>query len=195
MRAKSSALVVAGCLIALVGVRLSAQSLGDVAKKEEERRKAVATPGKTYTNKDLAPVPPSSTPPPSDQATTTDSGAKESDKPADGKAADKDKEKDKDKDSGAKKDQAYWGGRMKAALEAIDRDTTLADAMQSRINALTTEFVNRDDPAQRSRIEGDRQKALGELDRLKKQITADRKAVTEIEEEARRAGVPPGWLR
>jgi len=84
---------------------------------------------------------------------------------------------------------------MKAALEAIDRDTTLADAMQSRINALTTEFVNRDDPAQRSRIEGDRQKALGELDRLKKQITADRKAVTDIEEEARRAGVPPGWLR
>jgi hypothetical protein len=194
MRAKSSVIVVAGCLLTLAGVRLSAQSLGDVAKKEEERRKAVTTPGKVYTNNDLAPVPPSSTPPPSEPAATTaDSSAKDSDKPA----ADKDKEKDKekDKDSGAKKDQAYWGGRMKAALEAIDRDTTLADAMQSRINALTTEFVNRDDPAQRSRIEGDRQKALGELDRLKKQITADRKAVTDIEEEARRAGVPPGWLR
>ena len=196
MRAKSSVIVVAGCLLTLAGVRLTAQSLGDVAKKEEERRKAVPAPGKVYTNKDLAPVPPGSAPPPSESASTTaDSaekgGAKDSDKPA----ADKDKEKEKEKDSGAKKDQAYWGGRMKAALEAIDRDTTLADAMQSRINALTTDFVNRDDPAQRSKIEGERQKALGELDRLKKQITADRKAVTDIEEEARRAGVPPGWLR
>ena len=194
MRAKSSALIVAGCLLAFGGVRLTAQSLGDVAKKEEERRKAVAAPGKVYTNKDLAPVPPSSTPPPPEQASTTDSGSKEPEKAGDGKAP-ADKDKDKDKDAGARKDQAYWGGRMKAALDAIERDTTLSDAMQSRINALTTDFVNRDDPAQRSKIESERQKALGELDRLKKQITADRKAVTDIEEEARRAGVPPGWLR
>jgi len=36
---------------------------------------------------------------------------------------------------------------------------------------------------------------LTELDRLKKQIVDDQKAITDIEEEARRAGVPPGWLR
>jgi hypothetical protein len=201
MRAKKSALVVAGCLLALAGIQLAAQSLGDVAKKEEERRKAAPAAGKVYTNKDLAPVPPSSTPPPPDSGSTAgDSAAAGSDKAADAKAAaDKDKEKDKGKgdakDSGASKDQAYWRGRMKAALESIERDTTLADAMQSRINALTTDFVNRDDPAQRTKIESERQKAMSELDRLKKQITADRKAVTDTEEEARRAGVPPGWLR
>ena len=67
--------------------------------------------------------------------------------------------------------------------------------MQTRVNALTTDFVNRDDPAQRGIIERDRQRALTELDRLKKQIVDDQKAITDIEEEARRAGVPPGWLR
>ena len=79
--------------------------------------------------------------------------------------------------------------------EALDRDSTFAEALQSRINALTTDFVNRDDPAQRTVIERDRQKAVAELDRLKKQISDDRKALADFEEEGRRAGVPPGWLR
>ena len=43
---------------------LFAQSLADVAKKEEERRKTVSQPAKVYTNKDLNPVPGGSAPPP-----------------------------------------------------------------------------------------------------------------------------------
>ena len=39
-------------------VSLRAQSLADVAKKEEERRKAVKESGKSYTNSDLHSVPP-----------------------------------------------------------------------------------------------------------------------------------------
>jgi hypothetical protein len=71
----------------------------------------------------------------------------------------------------------------------------LVDAMQTRINALNTDFVNRDDPAQRSVIERDRQRALSELTRLKQAVVDGKKAVADLEEEARRAGVPPGWLR
>ncbi|TMQ47037.1 MAG: hypothetical protein E6K73_14225, partial [Candidatus Eisenbacteria bacterium] len=73
----------------------------------------------------------------------------------------------------------------------LDRDQTFSDALQSRINALTTDFVNRSDPAQRAVIERDRQKALTELSNLKKQIDDDKKALADLEEEARRAGVPP----
>jgi hypothetical protein len=199
MRANRFAVVLAAGLAVLGCVRLAAQSLGDVAKKEEERRKQVASSGKVYTNKDLAPAPPSSAPPPPSTPTTGDSAAsKDADKSADEKAADKDAKKDKDdaaKDGGAKKDQAYWSGRMKAARDAVERDSTLVDAMQSRINALNTDFVNRDDPAQRAQIDKERQRAMAELDRLKKSIVQGRKTITDIEEEARRAGVPPGWLR
>jgi hypothetical protein len=84
---------------------------------------------------------------------------------------------------------------MADAREQLERDRTLSEALQTRINSLTTDFVNRDDPAQRAVIERDRQKAASELERLKKQIVDDRKAVADFEEEARRAGVPPGWLR
>ncbi len=84
---------------------------------------------------------------------------------------------------------------MKAAQEQLERDQTYADALQSRINALTTDFVNRDDPAQKNMIERDRLRAIAELDRLKQTIPNDKKAIDNVLEEARRAGVPPGWLR
>ena len=162
--------------------RASGQGLADVAKKEEDRRKKAAAPAKVYTNKDLSPTP---TAPPATP------GAAPAAKPADDKAA-------AGKDSAEKeqpKDQAYWSSRMKALQQQLDRDSTFADALQSKINALTTDFSARDDPAQRGVIERERQKSMAEQNRLKKAMEDDKKAIADLQEEARRAGVPPGWLR
>jgi hypothetical protein len=84
---------------------------------------------------------------------------------------------------------------MKDARDGLARSQTFAEALQSRINALSTDFVNRDDPAQRAVIETDRQKAIAELERVRKEIAQFQTSIADIEEEARRAGVPPGWLR
>ena len=171
---------------------VSAQSLADLAKKEEERRKEMKGPTKVITNKDLAPVPTRSTPAPADGAAPP-AGA-----PASGDAAEGAKGAKDEKDAKANepaKDKAYWAGRLKGLQETLDRDQTYADALQSRINALTTDFVNRADPAQRSVIERDRQRSLAELAKLKEQTQKDKKALADLDEEARRAGVPPGWLR
>jgi len=176
--------IVAVLLLAASAGSVYAQSLGDIAKKEEERRKKVTEPAKVYTNKDLGTVPPA--PAPAAGAATTPAKPAASDDKA---AADKDKEKE------PVKDQAYWSSRMKAAQLQLDRDATFADAMQSKINALTTDFSARDDPAQRATIERDRQKSIAELNRLTKVIQDDKKAIADLQEEARRAGVPPGWLR
>ena len=168
-------------------VPLAGQTLADVAKKEEERRKNVKSTGKTYTNKDLGSLPPGTPPaPPPAQAP----GAAATDASA---AKDKDAEKPGEKEP--VKDQAYWSGRMKELQTQVQRDQTYVDALQTRVNSLATDFVNRDDPAQRGVLASERQKALGELDRLKKQIEAGKKAIADLEEEARRANVPPGWLR
>ena len=162
---------------------VAGQTLADVAKKEEERRKTTTPAGKTYTNKDLGTLPPGTPPPtPAKPAASTDAAAKETEKPA---------EQEKE----PVKDQAYWAGRMKELQTQLQRDQTYVDALQTRINSLATDFVNRDDPAQRAVLAKERQKALGELDRLKKQIEATNKAIADLEEEARRANVPPGWLR
>jgi hypothetical protein len=167
---------------ALVGASapLFAQSLGDVARKEEARRQTVKEPGKVYTNKDLGNVAPASPAPPPDASNPPPASA-------DAKAAEKDKT--------PVKDQAYWGSQVKTLQAQADRDQTYADAMQSRINALTADFAARADPAQRALIGSDRQKAVAELDRLTLAIVKDKKAIADLQEEARRAGVPAGWLR
>jgi hypothetical protein len=162
---------------------LRAQTLADVAKKEQERRKAVPKPAKVYTNKDLSALPAGSAPPPSVAASAAPDAPK-----ADKATPDKDV-------SGTAKDQAYWFGRMKAIQDKLDRDQTFAEALKTRVNSLTADFVNRDDPAQRRQIELDRQKAVAEIARLQADIVNGKKAVADLEEEARRAGVPPGWLR
>jgi len=84
---------------------------------------------------------------------------------------------------------------MTGARDAVSRAQMFAEALQSRINALTTDFVNRDDPAQRNTIAAERQKALAELDRVKTEIADQQKAIVAIQDEARRAGVPAGWVR
>ena len=172
---------------------VSAQSLADLAKKEEERRKEMKGPTKVITNKDLAPVPNAPADGAAVPATPASGGAAK-----DAKGAKDAKDAKDEKDAKANepgKDKAYWAGRLKGLQETLDRDQTYADALQSRINALTTDFVNRADPAQRSVIERDRQRSLAELAKLKEQTQKDKKALADLDEEARRAGVPPGWLR
>jgi hypothetical protein len=92
-------------------------------------------------------------------------------------------------------DEQWWQDRLANVRAAIERDQLLAEAMQSRINALQTDIVNRDDPFQQAALRGQLQKALAELDHLQKQTETDRKAILDIQEEARRLGVPPGWVR
>jgi hypothetical protein len=195
-------------LAAVVGLAtpVRAQTLGDVAREEEARRKELKQPAKVYTNKDLANVPPPSAPPdsakvgPAEPSQNSPNGSVPDSKndSKDGKDQPKDqngKASAKDKDPGAVKDQAYWSGRMKDLRVQLERDQTFADALQSRINGLAADFSARDDPAQRDVIGRERQKALDELDRVRKAIVSDKQAVVDLEEEARRASVPPGWLR
>jgi len=168
----------------------SAQTLGDVAKREDARRKQVKTPAKVYTNEDLRGDAGAPAPAPAGQTTAPNSAQAA---PPSADAQPKDAEKAAADDP--KKTEAYWKDRLAKARADLDRAKTFADALQSRINALTTDFAARSDPAQRAQIGNDRQKALAELDRVKKEIAANTKAIADIQEEARKAGVPAGWVR
>lgn len=185
-------------MLALASVApVRAQSLADVARKEEERRKRVSQSGRVYTNKDLHPAPTAAPPPAAAEPKSDQKRVPEKD--ADNSATADSTSQDAKAPVGAAneplKDREYWSGRLKALQEQVERDETYAAALQSRINALTADFVNRDDPAQRSVIERDRLRAIAESDRLKQAIPNDKKAIDTLLEEARRAGVPPGWLR
>jgi hypothetical protein len=162
----------------------SAQSLADVARKEEARRKQIVKPSRVLTNKDLkaseVPIPPAG--PEQPAATAAEAPKGDEQKAADGQ------------DQQAKDEQA-WRDRMAKARADLEHSEMYLDALQSKINALWADFTSRDDPAQRAVIESDRKKALAEFDRVKQQVEDQKKAIDDLEEEARKAGVPPGWLR
>ena len=180
----------------LGGTLARAQSLADMAKKEEDRRKATKGPSKVYTNDDLKKYP---TPPPTPEGQTPAPAAGTPGTPAPGEpnAADAAKPADPSKAAPVedKKDEAYWKGLITAARTKLERDESYKEALQTRINSLTNDFYARDDPAQRAVIETQRNKALSEMDRLKQEIADGKANIAKIQEDARKEGVPPGWLR
>ena len=185
--------IVALTAFAASAAPLAAQSLADVARKEEARRKDIKTPSKVLTNKDLSEVPPATAPASSSASSSAPSSStSDSSSSTPAPAA---SEGGATKDGAGVKDQKYYSTKMKMLQDTLSRDQVLAEAMQTQINSLTTDFVNRDDPAQRAVIERNRTGAVAELARLKDQIKKDQKAIDDFQEEARRAGVPPGWLR
>ena len=84
---------------------------------------------------------------------------------------------------------------MTAARQALEQAELRPAALQARVDGLWADFTSRDDPAQRAALEQERQAALEELDEARAAIDALARAVADLRDEARRAGVPPGWLR
>lgn len=160
-------------------------TLGELAKQEQERRRAITTPGRVITDKDLPkrstpPAPaPQQLPPAQPAAAAADAKAQKAEKPK----------------AEPEQDEAWWRARIDKVREDLRRNELFAEALQSRINALTTDFHKRDDPYQRALIAQDRREALNELERVKADIAAATRQIADIEEEARQAGVPPGWIR
>ena len=181
--ARYGRLALVGAAVAMSLVRpVSAQSLGAVAKEAEAKRNATKSSGKVYTNDSLrgAPAPTPAAP----------VAAAPSPPTADSTAADANKAK-----TDPSKDEAAWRDRIKSERDALARSESFSAALQSQINGLYGEFTACQAPPQCNDISAKRQKAIGELDRVKKEIETHTKAIADIQEEARKAGVPAGWVR
>ena len=196
---KKTLFVFAAVAFLVTALPAFAQSpLADAARREAARRKGVQAPSiPVYTNEDLARLPPRAVvgPPrlPSTTEVTTIGAvgtpatppiAAATGQPAAGAAA-----------APAPRDEKYWRERIGAVRTNISRAEIFAESLESRINALSADFVNRDDPAQRQKIFEQRERALQELNRVKEEIVSLQKQIAEIEDEARRLNVPAGWLR
>jgi hypothetical protein len=176
--------VVALCAAQLV----SGQSLADAAREAQAKRKSAKSPAKVYTNDTLKPAPqPSPGSVPSGEGQTAQAAPPTTTPtPGGGGSAQADP---------GQNDEAAWRKRIADARDALQRAEAFQAALESQINGLTTDFVNRDDPIQRSGVAAKRDKAMSELERVKKEVQQHAKAIEDIQEEARRAGVPAGWVR
>lgn len=185
MRSSTSCplIVLAALVAALLGPAVAraeqTPTLGQLALKEQERRKALKAAGKVLSNQDL---PKASAPPPPTPATPP--------APKDPAADQKPATRPEDPQN-----EAWWRQRMTQVREELRRNEMFVEALQTRVNALTNDFASRDDPYQRARVAEDRQKAMAEMDRVRTDIELQKKKIADVQDEARQAGVPPGWLR
>lgn len=174
----------AAVLVFLTWFNAPPQTLGEAARREALRRQLLPPAAHVLTTESLPPARPGDfgePPPPAAQAgAPADATAKASAEPA------------KPSDT---HDEKWWHDRITTARDTVTHDQMAVEALQSEINALTRDFVNRDDPAQKAQIEQQRIRTLNELDRMKKQLVDDQKGIDDIVAEARRDGVPPGWIR
>ena len=126
-----TAVLVAVILAPAAAQSAAGQSLADVAKREETRRKQVQG-GKVYTNRDLKPDPQPAAPP-TPAAAPAAADTPKTDAKAEAGSTDK---------GGAvagapdpKKDEAYWRKRVTTARDGLARAQTFQDALQARVNA------------------------------------------------------------
>jgi len=158
-------------LLAVSGSAL-AQSLGEVADRTKKERKGAT--GKVYTNDDLAEA--HSAP---ERPAASAAAAAPAQPPATMDPAQR------------------WRRDAKTRRDAIARAEAKVAAVQARIDALLLDRdpTNVADPNRMQNLEAERVKAMQELDAAKEELAKAQQALEDLEEEARKNGVPPGWLR
>lgn len=180
------------CLLVAAGPSSAQdQSLADLARKTKAQRKQTKRPVKVYTNEDVPVVAPA----------TSNTQTELSATPKEGQAAENEGQAAAggagaagSKTGVAAGDEAKWRQRMTGARETLSRSQLQLEAMRTRVlhlqSARTLGDANQAAALQRQQAD-----ALNEFDKLRADVEKNRKALSDLEAEARAAGVPPGWLR
>lgn len=188
----------AALILTLIPGGGAAQSLVEIARREAARRAAIAPEDRApvLTNDDLrssggltiGSLPAAGRP-------EADAGSGRAGRGVDADGGEGEGGAGAGADGGDVPGEDAWRMRMTAAVEAQSRAALLAEALQNRADGLWAEFTAVDDPARRRVVERQRVEALAELERTTADASRLEQEIRGIREAARRAGVPPGWLR
>lgn len=186
-------LMAAAALVTLGVATASAQSLADVARKENERRKALGKATKVYTNEDVKSTRPLTTAAarPADAASPAggagQAGASAGQAPGGpASAAGADASGAAGAGGAAEADSAAKLTEQAEALRhQTARDRLALEALHSRMNSLQYQAEQISDPALKARFMADRDAASVEAEALHREIEERNKALTAIEEKLR----------
>lgn len=89
-----------------------------------------------------------------------------------------------------------WQKMIQEAKENVNRLENRVRELQNQLNKLTNDYYSWDDMAYREGvIKVNMDKISKELEIVKEQLEAAKARIPELEEEARKSGALPGWLR
>ena len=184
------ALTIAPLVIASGG---QAQSLADAARRAEEAtaKQGQAKPDdkktdnapvrKVFTNADLKDVPPA----PAASPAPTKTEVFEKDTP----------NKTPEKPGEPVRNEAWWRARMTGLRANVDQATTACVPKTAEVARLEKMIENLPPAYTRTSHEVEKARARADLETCVALVGTARAAVGAAEEEGRRAGVPPRWLR
>jgi hypothetical protein len=174
-------------------------SLGDAARKARAQKKDPSKPAKVFTNEDVGSLKGTisvigNEPAPGTGAFKT---AEKNDdkKPANGADAKPTNAADvKDAKKEQAKDEPYWRAKFAAARKTLAEDTKELDILQREFNLKQEQYSQ--DPnwamhEQNSRA--DINKTQSEIETKKQDIDKDKQAISDLEDELRKAGGDAGW--
>ena len=164
--------------VAVSSQGLVAQSLGELARREADRRQATDSPSRVISNKDLGPSVPAAVPAPPPAVRAPDRTTNTPPEP-----------------KYVTRDASNWLGRMRELQTRRDYQKLQAATLEKRageIQANVGEFRIAD---HRGAMQPERERLRTEHALVLSDLAATDKQIADLEDEARRSNVPPGWLR
>ena len=189
--------VVAVAVLALPSIT-GAQGLGDASKKEKARREQTKAPkAKTYTQEDLAALPPVANEPTSAAGEGAPAGAslpapsRGEEAPPSASGEPIFREEGSSPVENAQGNERLWRGRVAQARARVERARQKHQTLAG-LN-LVPGYEYQDERGRT--VIGSVEQLQGMTAAAKAELDAAEKALADLLEEARRASVPPGWLR
>ncbi len=196
--------LIIGCAVLLViGPAVSQVKAGPAQEKGQDETREKKENPKKFTNKDLRPSSGSSgsgeeTAPAGEDVSQSESG--DDQQPGDENTEAGEVPKDPWDSVGVAVDsdgrgEAYWRQAMTEARAAVTAARQAHQQLQNEMNRSQVDFTAIDDPASRALVQDRIQELFGLLSDAAQAVTDAEQALSDLEEDARRAGALPGWLR
>ncbi len=160
---------------------LAEETLQEAAEKEKARRaKQKGTPAKVYTNEDLP---------------DAEKDAKKDAKKTKGKATPTPTPGARVVSPEPLAEEASWKSRAAACRSAIQVAEAELASRNEALAKLTTDTLASTDTTGIFRLKAEQERMRAEIQQAEERLQAAKRALEQLEEEARHKSIPPGWLR
>ena len=185
----TTALLVLGSAVALTTLAQTTQTtpntppqgsdpLAEAARKARAEQQTAPKPKKVFTNEDFPATPPPATADAKSPAPSADAAAEDA-------AADNDP-----------KSEAYWRKKFAKARANLARSEKELEVLQRDLNKNEVQYYpNPQEALMQQYTRQDINKDRSKLDAKKQEVEANKKALSDLEDDLRKAGGDPGWAR
>lgn len=207
MKTKTLILAVVGLLILLASSVVIAQSLGDLARQEREKRaKETKKPVRVITDEDLPPRPAEEAKPAAPSSESAEQpGEQPSEQPAEqateqppatpSEEASAPPPAEEAKPEDKQKTRDYWQGRFKAAKQRIADAEELQRLAEDELSLLQIQQARELSPDAKSDLDAQVKAKSAEVDDKRAQTAKAQKALEDLEKDFKESGAPEDWSK